>query len=94
MCMTGTAIHMGTAMAVIRIGTTDGIVLIGRIDPMSGPNRLTPAFNLRIGPDHRLVWVVPPECREAVVAKFWLDINLAYSRFVRTIITILTLVLN
>jgi len=80
--MTATGIHMGTAMALIRIGTTDRIVLIGRtgqtgrIDPVSGPNRVDPAFNLCIDPDHRQAWVVPPECREAVVARFELDINL------------------
>ena len=60
--MTATGIHMGTAMAVIRIGTTDGI------DQLSGPNRKNP--------DHRQAWVVPPERREAVLARFGLDIDL------------------
>ena len=72
---------MGMAMAVIRTGPTDRIDLISRtgptdrIDQASSPNRIGPAFNLCPDPDHRQAWVVPPECREAVVARFGLDIN-------------------
>lgn len=68
---------MGMAMTV-----TIGIGLIGRIGP-TGPNDqvLSPGRkdqppNLWPDPDHRQAWAVPAECREVVVDRFKLYVNL------------------
>jgi len=77
------AMGIRTAMAIIitiiRIGPTGRIGLTGpagRNNQLLSPNRVDQAFNLWPDPDHRQAWVVLPECREAVVAKFGVDINL------------------
>jgi len=71
------AMGIRTAIAIIitiiRIGLTGPP---GRNNQLLSPNRIDQAFNLWPDPDHRQAWVVLPERREAVVAKFGVDINL------------------
>jgi len=60
-----------------RIALTDRIdrnVLADRNNQSLSPNRVDQAFNLQPVPDHRQAWVVPPERREAVGAKFEIGI--------------------
>jgi len=70
---------IGPAMAVIRLGLTDRIVLIVPTDrnhQVLSPDRKDQPPNLWPDPDHRQAWGVPAECREVVVDRFKLYINL------------------